>query len=73
MPIDPANPPTTTTQRDLSEVTHSVEPTAQMERLARQQCLDDTDAEQGYIEAIDPETGAVVSSITIDCDDVRNE
>lgn len=72
VPIDPANPPTITTQLDLTEVTHSVEPTAQMEQLARQQCVDDIDAEQGYIEAIDPESGAVVSSITIDCDDVRN-
>ena len=73
VPIDPANPPTTAAELDLSDVTHSLEPTPQMEQLARQQCLDDPDAEQGYIEAVDPETGDVMSAITVDCDEVRGE
>ncbi len=71
MPIDPANPPTTAGDLDLSDVTHSLEPTPQMEQLARQQCLDDPDAEQGYIEAVDPETGDTISAISIDCGEVR--
>jgi hypothetical protein len=71
VPIDPANPPTTAGDLDLTDVTHSLEPTPQMEQLARQQCLDDQDAEQGYIEAVDPETGDTISAITVDCDEVR--
>lgn len=73
VPIDPANPPTTAPELDLSDVTHSLEPTPRMEQLARQQCLDDSDAEEGYIEAVDPETGDVMSAITVDCDEVRGE
>ncbi len=71
MPIDPANPPTTAADLDLTDVTHSLEPTPQMEQLARQQCLDDEDAEQGYVEAVDPETGDTISAISVDCDEVR--
>ena len=73
VPIDPANPPTTAAELDLTDVTHTLEPTAQMEQLARQQCLDDPDADQGYVEAVDPETGDVMSTITLDCDEVRAE
>lgn len=73
VPIDPANPPTTAAELDLTDITHTLEPTPQMEQLARQQCLDDPDADQGYIEAVDPETGDVMSAITVDCDEVRGE
>ncbi len=51
---------------------HFLEPTEEMEHLATQQCLDDPELAQGYIEAVDPaDSDRVLVSITIDCDDVR--
>jgi len=68
-PIDPANPPTTAV--DLSDVTHAIEPTDEMRAAAEQQCLDDPGRAEGYIRAVDPEDGTILSEITVDCDQVR--
>lgn len=66
-PIDPANPPTTA---NLTDVSHSLPPTDQMRTAARQQCLDDPNLDAGYVQAVVPETGEVLSEITIECDEV---
>lgn len=68
-PIDPANPPTTAV--DLTDITHQIEPTEQMEELAEQQCLDDATLTEGYVRAVDPDTEAILSEVTVDCDEVR--
>jgi hypothetical protein len=68
VPIDPANPPTTLP--DLTGITHLIEPTDQMRDAAEAQCFTDDRAE-GYIEAVDASTGQVLSSITVDCAEVR--
>ena len=70
VPIDPANPPTTAP--DLTDVTHSIEPTAEMREAAEQQCLDEPDLAEGYIRAVDPD-GRVLAEVTVDCDEVRAE
>lgn len=71
-PIDPANPPTTGGDPlDLTDVTHLLEPTEQMRELAEQQCLDDPELVEGFVQAVDPETDEPVSEIRIDCTDVR--
>ena len=70
VPIDPANPPTTL---DLTDVTHRLEPTEQMQDLAEQQCLDDPDLDEGFVEAVDPDTDQVMSQVTVDCDEVRGQ
>lgn len=69
-PIDPANPPTTTT--DLTGVTHQLEPTDQMRDAAAEQCLDDPTLDEGYVRAVDPETDRILAELTIDCDEVRS-
>lgn len=71
VPIDPANPPVLET--DPPSVTHLIPATPQMEEFARRQCLDDPSLEQGYVEAVDPETGDVLSDITVECAEVRAE
>lgn len=68
-PIDPANPPTTAV--DLTDVTHQIEPTEQMQEVAEQQCLDDVSLVEGYVRAVDPDTEAILSEVTVDCDEVR--
>ena len=69
VPIDPANPPTTL---DLTDVTHQLEPTDQMRDLAEQQCLDDPELDEGFVQAVDPTTDQVMSEVTVDCADVRS-
>lgn len=48
---------------------------AESRRLARhhaeQQCFDDPTAAQGIIRIVDPATDQVVSSVVVDCDEVR--
>lgn len=65
--IDPETPPSA----DMSDVTHTLEPTAQMRDAAIQQCLDDPDLAVGYVKAVAPESGAVLSEFEIDCDAAR--
>ncbi|MEL6984129.1 MAG: hypothetical protein AAFO29_17015 [Actinomycetota bacterium] len=69
IPIDPANPPTTAP--DLTDVTHQIEPTEQMREVAEQQCRDDASLAEGYVRAVDPDTEAILSEVTVDCDEVR--
>lgn len=69
VPIDPANPPTTGV--DLTDVTHSIDPTEDMRDAAEQQCLDQPELAEGYIRAVDPEDGRVLAEVTVDCDEVR--
>lgn len=72
-PIDPANPPDFEDDPgDLTDVTHVLEPTPQMQELAEQQCLDDPELAEGLVQAVDPDTDAVVSEIRVDCADVRS-
>lgn len=71
VPIDPANPPTT--EVDLTDVTHQIEPTEQMRDVASQQCLDDPGLDEGYVRAVDPDTEAVLSEWSVDCAEVRAE
>ncbi len=71
VPIDPANPPVL--EADPPPITHLIPPTPQMEELARRQCLDDLSLDRGYVEAVDPETGDVLSDVTVECADVRTE
>lgn len=74
IPIDPANPPTSdASEIDMTDVTHSLDPTPEMEQLARQQCLDDPEAGEGYIQAVNQETGEVMAEASVDCADVRSE
>ena len=70
VPIDPANPPTTI---DLTDVTHRLEPTEQMQDLAEQQCLDDPDLDEGFVQAVDPDTDQIMSQVTVDCAEVRGQ
>lgn len=67
-PIDPADPPTTA---NLDEISHTLQPTEEMEDAARQQCVDDPTLESGYVKAVVPETGEVLAEFTIDCSEVR--
>ncbi len=69
VPIDPANPPVL--DPEPPDVTHVIPPTPEMEEFARQQCLDDPSLDEGYVEAVDPNTDAVLSSVTVVCADVR--
>ncbi len=68
IPIDPANPPVSV---DLTDVTHGLEPTEQMRDAAEQQCLDDPDLIEGYVRAVDPDTGAMLAELSVGCDEVR--
>ena len=72
-PIDLDNPPQLTddTVDPMTDVTHPISPTPEMESLARQQCLDDPALEEGYVRAVDPETDQIMSEITVDCAEVR--
>ncbi|MDH5521469.1 MAG: hypothetical protein OEZ14_13150 [Acidimicrobiia bacterium] len=70
VPIDPANPPVVDVEPP-PDVTHLIEPTPEMEDLARRQCVDDPSLDQGYVEAVDPNTDRVLSRITVDCAEVR--
>jgi hypothetical protein len=77
VPIDPRNPPLLEDGTDggglTSEVTHPINATPEMQRLARQQCLDDPTLVEGYVRAVDPGTGAVMAEITVACDEVRDD
>ena len=53
------------------DVTHSMNPTPQMEQLAREQCLDDPTRSEGFVRAVDPDSGEVFAEFSIDCDEVR--
>ena len=66
---EPVAPPS----GDLSDVTHELQPTDQMRDAARQQCLDDPDLIQGYVKAVSPDDGRILSEFEIDCGDVRAE
>lgn len=68
VPIDPANPPVV--EVEPPDVTHRIEPTPQMEELARQQCIDDPSLDEGYVEAVDPATDQVLSQVSVDCAEV---
>lgn len=62
--------------RDLATTSlvtpHQLEPTEEMRVLARQQCLDDPDLEQGVVNAVDPARPDVtLASVTVECDVVR--
>lgn len=71
VPIDPANPPVL--EAEPPDITHPIQPTPQMEELARQQCLDDPSLEEGYVEAVDPNTDQVMTQVAVDCAEVRSE
>jgi len=71
VPIDLDNPPVLDDRPSDPDVTHPLSPTPQMERLARQQCLDDPTLDEGYIRAVDPAGGAIMSEFSVDCDEVR--
>ncbi len=64
---EPVSPPV----GDLSDVTHELQPTDQMREVARQQCLDDPDMDQGYVKAVSPDDGRILSEFEIDCEEVR--
>jgi hypothetical protein len=44
-----------------------------MEELARRQCVDDPSLDEGYVEAVDPNTDLVLTRVTVDCATVRAE
>lgn len=71
VPIDPANPPVL--DAEPPAVTHSITATPEMEELARQQCFDDPSLEEGYVEAVDPDTDQVLAEVAVDCDAVRSD
>ena len=71
VPIDPANPPVL--DAEPPDISHPIQPTPEMEALARRQCVDDPSLDQGYVEAVDPNTDRVLTRITVDCATVRAE
>lgn len=56
----------------VTDVTHTIDPTDQMREAAAQQCLDDEELATGYVRAVDPTTGNVLSEIELDCGEVRS-
>ena len=56
----------------VTDVTHTIDPTDQMREAAAQQCLDDVDLATGYVRAVDPTTGNVLSDVEVDCGEVRS-
>jgi hypothetical protein len=76
VPIDPDNPLPAERLDPAAipapNVTHSLTPTPQMEQLARQQCLEDNTLDQGFVQAVDPESGEILAEFTLDCAQVRN-
>ncbi len=52
---------------------HLLEPTEQMQELARQQCLDDPALAEGTVNAVDPGRSdqVVLASVTVDCAEAR--
>ncbi len=74
VPIDPANPPLVDGgDGSVPDVTHPVNPTEQMEQLARQQCLDDPNLAEGYVQAVDPATDEVITEFSVSCSEVRSD
>ncbi|MCP3990368.1 MAG: hypothetical protein GY724_14925 [Actinomycetia bacterium] len=69
IPIDEL--PTSTTEPAVT-TPHQLEPTDEMWQLARQQCLDDPDLEQGEVKAVDPANpDQVLASVIVECSTVR--
>ncbi|MFV0524268.1 MAG: hypothetical protein ACK5RL_07200 [Acidimicrobiales bacterium] len=61
----------TTSTVDLG-TPHLLPPNEQMEELAKQQCRDDPDLEQGEVNAVDPaRPDEVISTVVVDCAEVR--
>lgn len=52
------------------------DPNAEQNRVtlgyAEQQCLDDPELDQGYVQIVDPSTDEKVGEVTADCEEVRN-
>ena len=67
-PIDPQQPGL---DLDMTDVTHTMEPTVEMREAAEQQCLDDDDLAEGYVRAVDSDSGAILAEYSIDCTEVR--
>jgi hypothetical protein len=67
-PVDPQQPGVTA---DFTDVTHTMEPTDDMKSAAEQQCLDDASLAEGYVKAVDPQSGAILAEFSISCDEVR--
>lgn len=67
-PIDPSQPGVVD---PFTDVTHTMEPTFEMQEAAKQQCLDDADLDEGYVRAVDPDSGNVLAEFAISCDEVR--
>lgn len=67
-PVDPQQPGVTA---DFTDVTHTMEPTEDMKAAAEQQCLDDDSLAEGYVKAVDPQSGAIMAEFSISCDEVR--
>ena len=55
----------------MTDVTHTMEPTVEMREAAEQQCLDDDDLAEGYVRAVDSDSGAILAEYSIDCTEVR--
>ncbi len=49
----------------------NAEARAEVDRLAREQCLDDPELEVGTVRIVDPTTDEVVSEYVVDCAEVR--
>jgi len=67
-PIDPQQPGL---DLDMTDVTHTMEPTAEMKAAAEQQCLDDANLAEGYVKAVDPDSGTIFAEYAVDCAEVR--
>lgn len=67
---------TSQTQSDFDASNVEDGPNAEQNRItlgfAEQQCLDDPDLEQGYVQIVDPSTNEKVSEVTVECDEVRS-
>ncbi len=51
---------------------HQLETTDEMRQLARQQCLDDPDLEQGEVNAVDPaDPDQILATALVECSTVR--
>jgi hypothetical protein len=65
-------PVSTTLDPSAVATPHQLEPTEEMRELARRQCLDDPELEQGEVNAVDPSNpDLVLASVVIDCATVR--
>ncbi len=63
--------PTSTTP-PIVTTPHQLETTDEMRQLARQQCLDDPDLEQGEVNAVDPaDPDQILATALVECSSVR--